>query len=120
MAFQLYFCTDGILRAKLSDNKPMIPVKFLQESGENPDNDFRFWVRWWESNVHFESGLTVGKFLACLEPWGEFWSDFTGKNVVEYIKESRRPIVVKNKENDEEPLSWVGLSYYTEISPETE
>jgi hypothetical protein len=120
MDFQLYFCADGILRAKLNDNKPMIPLKFLQENSSTKDNDFRFWARWWESSTYFESGLTVGKFLSCLEPWGEFWSDFTGKDVVEYIKESRRPTVVKDNEDGEDPLSWVGLSYYTEVNPSIE
>ncbi len=120
MDFDLYFCADGILRAKLGNDKPMIPVKFLQDNGVNKENDFRFWARWWESTAYFESGLTVSKFLSCLEPWGEFWSDFTGKDVIAYIKESRRPIAIIDKEEDEKPLDWVCISYYTDASPVSE
>jgi hypothetical protein len=122
MDFELYFCTDGILRAKLNDDKPMIPVKFLQDNGVYKGNDFRFWARWWECNTYFEAGLTVGKFLSCLEPWGEFWSDFTGKDIVAYIKESRRPIVISNEEKDENEtsLSWISIAYHTDLSPLSE
>lgn len=31
MDFQIYFCVDGILRAKFSEEQPLIPIKFLQE-----------------------------------------------------------------------------------------
>jgi hypothetical protein len=122
MDFDLYFCTDGILRAKLNDDKPMIPVKFLQDNGSHKGNDFRFWARWWECNTYFEEGLTVGKFLSCLEPWGEFWSDFTGKDIISYIKESRRPIVIskEEKKEDEKPLSWISITYHTDLSPISE
>jgi hypothetical protein len=118
MDFDLYFCTDGILRAKLNDDTPMIPVKFLQENGIYKGNDFRFWARWWECNTYFEEGLTIGKFLSGLEPWGEFWSDFTGKDIVSYIKESRRPIAIN--EEEEKPLTWVSIAYHTDLSPISE
>lgn len=120
MDFTIYFCNDGTLRAKFSDNKPLIPVKFLQENGANQNNDLKFWSRWWESNVYFEEGLTVGKFLFCLEPWAQFWTDITGKNVAEYIKEARRPFLLKKDNPDDPPLDWVGLFYHTEASPSTE
>lgn len=119
MDFDIHFCSDGILRAKLSNDKPMIPVKFLQDNGVSKNNDFRFWARWWESNIYFESGLTIGKFLSCLEPWGDFWSDLTGKDVVAYIKESRIPIVLKKEENERQ-LSWISLAYHTDLSPISE
>jgi hypothetical protein len=120
MDFDIYFCADGILRAKFNDNKPMIPIKFLQDNGNYKGNDFRFWACWWECNTYFEADLTVGKFLSCLEPWGEFWSDFIGKDIISYIKESRHPIAVIDKEHDEKPLTWVSLAYHTDLSPISE
>lgn len=114
MNFRIYFCADGILRASFSKEKPMIPLKFLQENGSQKDNDLRFWVKWWESYVVFEEGLTVGKFLQCLEPWSEFWQDITGKDVGAYAKEARTPLSV---EDTSEGLDWVSLSYNTEVCP---
>lgn len=120
MDFKIYFCADGVLRAQFSEKKPMIPVKFLQDNSVFKDNDFKFWTRWWESNVYFEEGLTVSKFLFCLEPWSDFWSTITGKHVDEYIKEARRPISVKSNDEDDSSLDWVGLFYYTEVEADTE
>jgi len=118
MDFKIYFCNDGVMRAKFSEDKPMIPVKFLQKNSPNSENDFKFWCHWWESNVYFEDGMTIGKFLLCLEPWAEFWSDLTGKRVDEYIKEVRKPFVIK--EEKEKPMDWVGLFYYGESEADLE
>lgn len=120
MDFDIYFCVDGILRAKFSDDKPMIPMKFLHDNGIYKGSDFRFWARWWEYDTYFESGLTVGKFLSCLEPWGDFWSDFTGKDIVSYIKESRHPIAVINEDENNIKPTWVSISYATDLSPISE
>lgn len=118
MDFKLYFCTDGILRAQFSEKQPMIPLKFLQEKSPFKDNDLRFWTRWWESNTYFEEGLTVNKFLFCLEPWAGFWTDITHKDIQLYVQEARKPCIVKDTEKD--PLDWIELSYHTEVEPETE
>jgi len=120
MNFQLYFCADGILRAKFSDDKPMIPVKFIYDNSDFAENDFKFWTRWWKYNVYFEEGLTVGKFLSCLEPWAEFWGDITGKDVREYIKEACHPVIIKKSTSDKLSLDWVGLFYYNKIEAEIE
>ncbi len=117
MEFKLYFCNDGILRAKFSKDKPMIPVKFLQENSAFKNQDFRFWVRWWDSIVYFEKGLTVSQFLFCLEPWVEFWSEFTGKELKEYIQEVKKPILVNPNEKG---LDWIGILYYTELKSNIE
>lgn len=118
MNFTLYFCADGILRARFSEDKPMIPVKFLQEQSSFKDNDFRFWTKWWESKTFFENGLTVSSFLKCLEPWGVFWSDLTGKDVVAYIKEVRKPVIVSN--DPSEVFDWIQLSHCIETDIESE
>lgn len=122
MEFTIYFCADGILRARFSDNKPMIPLKFLQE--ESGKNDFQFWVGWWKSQVLFEEGLTVGKFLICLEPWTEFWSDMTNTNLKAYFAELRKPLMVNSKndnpEIDNRLFDWVNIVYRSELEPTTE
>ena len=116
MDFDIYFCKDGILRAKYSDKYPMIPLNFIQQNLKQ--KDLSFWSRWWESNVYFEDGLTVGKFLICLEPWAEFWGDMTLKNVSAYIAEVRKPYDISKEK--EKPLSWIGISYYTELDTSVE
>lgn len=122
MEFTIYFCADGILRAKFSDNKPMIPLKFLQE--QNGKSDFQFWVAWWKNEVFFEEGLTVGKFLICLEPWTEFWSDMTNTNLKAYFSELRKPLIVNNQNNDpdidDRIFDWVNIVYRSELEPTTE
>ncbi len=118
MDFSIYFCADGILRAKFTDGKPMIPVKFLQE--QTKLSDLSFWVRWWEHSVFFEKGLTVGKFLLCLEPWQEFWGEITCKNVAAYIKEVKKPIVVKEKKEDQQDMDWISIFYFTEMEVKKE
>lgn len=118
MNFNLCFCADGILRASFSEDKPMIPVKFLQEQSSFKDNDFRFWTKWWESKTFFEDGLTVSSFLKCLEPWGVFWSDLTGKDVVAYIKEVRKPVIVSD--DPSEVFDWIQLSHCIEADMESE
>ena len=44
MDYTLWFCKDGILRAKLKDSSEMISVKFLQE--QKNQNDMNFWFGW--------------------------------------------------------------------------
>jgi hypothetical protein len=111
----LWFCKDGILRAKLKDSSEMISVKFLQE--QKNQNDMNFWFEWWDTITYFEEGLTIGKFLQCLEPWAEFWGAYTGKNITSYIRESKKEYV-KNKEKDNyEPFDWIELIYSTKLKP---
>lgn len=120
MEFEVIFCADGILRIKLG-NEPMIPAKFIYDSYDYK-SDLSFWARWWEGYTYFEQGLTVGQFLRCLEPWSEFWTDLTHKNIQAFIDESRKLTLVKNEENseNEHPLSWVSLSYHIEIDLESQ
>lgn len=124
MNFSIYFCADGVLRAKFAENKPMLSLKFIQENSPFKNNDFRFMTKWWESHTFFEKDLTVATFLQCLEPWSEFWTDLTGKDVTAYVKEVRVPYVVKNKtENSEEEdynLDWIQLSHNIDADIESE
>jgi hypothetical protein len=112
MEFDLYFCNDGVLRAKISDKKPLLPLSFIQAKSEK--SDLRFWSYWWGCNTYFEDGLTIATFLECLEPWKDFWGEFIGKDIGAYIKEARKPIIVKEKNS----IDWIGLSFKTEISPD--
>lgn len=112
MEFEIIFCTDGILRIKFG-NKPMIPAKFIHDSNPNYGSDLGFWTRFWEDYTYFEEGLTVRQFLSCLEPWSEFFADLTHKNIQAFIDESKKPALIRD--DDEHPLTWVSLSYITEV-----
>lgn len=118
MEFKIYFCKDGVLRVKGPEKDPMIPLKTIQNLSPKAlkENDFKFWTTWWDSQVFFEEGLTVAKFLIALEPWEEFWGDFTQKDVAAYIKEARTPVAVTQKQDD---LDWISLYKYVELEPET-
>lgn len=111
MNCMIRFCADGVLRAKYSNNKPMLPLTFIQQNSPDADNDLRFWVEIWDNIVEFEEGLTISSFLFCLEPWVNFWSDLTRINIQAYLQEVRKPAIVKENEN-----SWFALAYYTEFS----
>lgn len=117
MDFTLFFCADGILRAKWDDKSPLLPLSFIQEQSIFKDNDFKFWSRWWESNTFFEEGLTIANFLNALTPWSDFWSDMTGKDILAYIKESKKPTLVKD---DKDTLSWACLFYSTDVKVDIE
>jgi hypothetical protein len=112
MEFDLYFCNDGVLRAKLSDKQPLLPLSLIQSQSEK--SDLNFWSYWWGCNTYFEDGLTIATFLECLEPWKDFCGEFIGKDIGAYIKEVRKPTLVKEKEDS---IDWIGLSFRTEISP---
>ena len=121
MNFNLVFCKDGVLRVFCAGSKVPLPLKFLQENHKTKNNDLAFMARWWEEDVSFEKGTTVGSFLRCLEPWQEFWKDLIAKDVPAYIAESRRPIIVKKYDSEEErkndrPLDWIKLYFVTELS----
>lgn len=127
MNFSIYFCADGILRAKFAENKPMLPLRFIQENSPFKNNDFRFMTKWWESDTFFEKGLTISTFLQCLEPWEEFWTDLTGKDVKAYIKQVRVPHIVKktmvkDKDCEEEnyDIDWIQLSHNIDAEVECE
>lgn len=117
MEFEIIFCTDGILRIKLG-NKPMIPAKFIHESHPKYKTDLGFWTRFWEEYTYFEEGLTVRQFLSCLEPWSEFFEELTHKKIQAFIDESKKPALVKD--DDEHPLTWISLSYMTEVELDME
>jgi hypothetical protein len=107
----IYFCKDGVLRLHSSNEKIMISMNFIQNHEQL--SDLAFWAKWWHSPVLFEKGLSIFNFLECLQPWCDFWSEYTQKDIQAYIKESKRPILVQN-----ETLDWVSLDYRIEIKPE--
>jgi hypothetical protein len=108
----LIFCNDGVLRVRYNDELPLVDLKSFQDlSG---DDDLNFITGWWEENVVFEEGLTIAKFLMCLEPWAKLWSIITKKDIAAYIKESRKPTIVK--ETDKKWYAVIG--YFTDVEPE--
>lgn len=112
--FTIYFCADGVLRMRFGD-AALLPMSYIQN--QRDENDLKFFSKIWDCNTQFEEGLTIGKFLECLSPWSEFWSDLTGTDVEAYIKESRKPTLLK--ENNDK-LDWAGLFFNTEINSDIE
>lgn len=107
---QLIFSQDGVLRARLGDKKPALPLSFLKK--ESKTTSLRFLSYWLEKEVSFENGLTVGRFLECLEPFTDFLDEWIGKDISSYIKESKKPIAI-NKRKD---FDWVTLFFSYTIS----
>jgi hypothetical protein len=120
---QIIFCADGILRIYFGS--PLLAVKDVQdheaalyEKNKNEKtnkqgfSDYKFWSKWWHSEVVFEKGLTLGKFLQCLEPWGDFFADLTGKDVPGYINESKKLILKDNQYEN----AYIALFAETEFS----
>lgn len=97
MYSSIYFCADGILRARNHD-KPLIPLTFIQEYSDKKD-DFSFWTTWWHNTVQFEKGLTLSGFFNCLEPWSEFFSTLTNVDIQTYINEMRKPCSIEKQSN---------------------
>lgn len=113
MNFTLVFCADGVLRARLSKDQPMIALNFLQKQ-EQVIEDWKWWAKWWEAKTVFEKGLTVANFLKALEPWKEYWDVAIGKSVSSYIQESRKPLLTGSKKT----LDYVSIFYGTYVSEE--
>ncbi len=104
----IVFCADGHLRVMLSEKQPLVPLVAFRDMDSYAD-DYSFMSRWWGNEVIFEDGLTVAKFLACLQPWQKFWSIYTNKNVGAYIAESKLPTLVKEEDEGKE---WYACLYY--------
>lgn len=95
MFISIYFCADGILRAKHND-EPLIPISFIQKNSDKND-DFSFWAQWWKYNVYFEKGLTLVNFFHCIEPWNDFFSTLTGVDIDTYLKEMKKPCSIEKQ-----------------------
>jgi hypothetical protein len=103
---QLYFCTDGVMRIRSKDEKHMFAVKFVQETEDL--SDLSFWMKWWNQSTVFEKGLTFSQFFKCIEPWIDFWSEYTQKDLKSYLQEIRKPQLVTSQNNN---LDWLSLDY---------
>ncbi len=108
MDYKIYFCMDGVLRVFYSEKKPLIPLQDFQLYEKM--NDFKFWSTWWNHEVIFEEGTTLGSFLKCLNPWSDFLSDWTKKDVRAYMEEAKKPTIVKKH------FDWIGLSFFQELT----
>ncbi len=110
----LFFCNDGVLRVKMG-NKPMLPLQFIYSIHKKTKGDtFSFMTYWMKRTTHFEENLTVGKFLSCLEPWGDFFKLITDTNVPAYIEEVKKPFSVKRDDNTED-VDYLMIYYSTVI-----
>ena len=117
MNFSIYFCADGVLRAKFAENKPMLSLKFIQENSPFKNNDFRFMTKWWESHTFFEKDLTVATFFQCLEPWIDFFSLLTSVDMKSYLQEISQSVdgytpiyrVLKEEGPDHEKIFTLGV-----------
>lgn len=108
----LYFCADGILRIRSKNEKHMFGINFIQKQ-ENL-SDFKFWTQWWNQPAVFEKGLTFGQFFQCLEPWIEFWGDYTQKDLKAYLAELRKPTLIDKTAHT---LDWLSLDFRSELRP---
>lgn len=108
---ELVFCSDGILRVKRGD-KPLVPLLAFQKD----KTDLYFMSSYWEENVTFEEGTTIGSFLDCLSPWIDFWSEYIRKDLKSYLAESKKPRLVKS----DEVKMYAVLNYTTEVRVHSE
>lgn len=112
MYSSIYFCADGILRARNHD-KPLIPLTFIQKYSHKKD-DFSFWANWWKNSVQFEKGLTLSGFFNCLEPWAKFFSTLTNVDIQTYIHEMRKPCSLEKQSQ----FAYIEISYEEIFIPE--
>lgn len=95
--FQIVFCKDGVLRGKYNDNISLIPLTFVQNI--HKQDDLSFWPACWDNTVLLEQEITFGMFLKCLEPWANFLGKIINRDLAGYIKESKKPLLIKNQSN---------------------
>lgn len=114
MIENIYFCADGILRSRGSENKPLIPLLTIQNILK--EDDITFWFKNWNSTIHFENGLTLCKFLQNIEPWVDFFSKFTGVHLSEYLQEVKKPSLIKKDTS----IDWIGIEFVTDVDADVE
>lgn len=99
----LVFSSDGVLRARLGDSKPALPLLFLKSQSNH--SELRFMSYWLSKMVIFEEGLTIGSFLTNLEPFQEYLNEYLGKDISAYIRESKKLISIEQRKN----FDWITL-----------
>lgn len=104
--YTFYFCQDGVLRVKYFSSTTLLDATFLRK---RYTSDFSFFMSLWDKPAHFERGLTVGKFLSCLSPFADFWSEYTHCALGEFIEESKKPVLVENNRTHE--FDWIEISW---------
>lgn len=110
---KLYFCIDGTLRIRTQDEKHMFSVEFIQQ--QDKMSDLKFWAKWWNQPVAFEKNLTFSQFFQCIEPWLEFWGDYTQKDLRSYFLEMKQPTLVSDSLAN---IDWLTLDYRSELRPQ--
>lgn len=115
MQFDIYFCTDGTLRANpTGSNQVLIPLTEIQQQSKL--SDLAFWTFWWHSNAFFEKDITLTQFFSCIEPWASFLSELTHTDITAYLKEIKKPCLVTS----DSTISWIKLQRMIHIKPETQ
>ena len=107
---QLLFSSDGILRVIFLNDKPKLPLYFVKEKSQI--SELRFMSNWLSKSVLFEDGLTIGTFLECLSPFSLFLDEYLGKNITDYITESKKLVSINNMLD----LDWISLYHNYTIS----
>lgn len=110
----LVFSSDGVLRVKINNEKPSLPLSFIKEQSKN--SELRFMSYWLNQKAIFEHGLTIGSFLNCLQPFQDYLDDYLLKEISAYIKESKKPIAVEKRID----FDWVTLFHHSTISGQNE
>lgn len=110
----LVFSSDGVLRAKLGDNNPALPLFFLKSQSKH--SELRFMSYWLSQTVIFEEGLTIGSFLTNLEPFQDYLNEYLGKDISAYIKESKKLISIDQRKN----FDWITLFHNYTICEKNE
>lgn len=98
---KIIFCKDGILRSFDYGNSKLLSLTYIQELLQMNDS-FTFLSRFLTQEVVFEKGLTFNNFFKCLEPWAEFWENYTQNHISNYIKVGRTPRILKKNNYIEE------------------
>lgn len=111
MIYNLIVTKEGVLKLQVNENW-LVPLTYLQK--ENQLNDFDFLSEFFSNDIYFEEGLTFGKFMQSIEPWGNFLSKYLKKDIVAFIKESKKLHLVKENEFS---LDYISLFSKTTISP---
>lgn len=96
---QLVFSTSGQLLFTM-DNKNLVPLSLMAKIQDEKNKDL-FILRYMESEVDFEEGITVADFFIALTPWANVLSIYTDRDFDSYIKASRTPTQVKPSKDDD-------------------
>lgn len=105
----LVFCNDSILRVKSyrHDKEIYYPLLDLQSYYQE---DASFIIRVLNQKTFFEKNTTLANAILALEPWQDFLSKYTDRDVDAYCVECKKPSDAK------QAFSWLNISKYGSLS----